>query len=118
MLTPGPIVITVAFIGYLVGGLPLRGGRGGGGVPPVYLSVVVPFPWFDRIQRKREGQGLSWAGETAAGSGEDAGGCACWPGRGIAEEPDAAHLPPWPPGRRGRFKIPEPAPIAVGGRRV
>ena len=46
MITPGPVVITVAFIGYLVGG-PLGMTVAAAAVfLPVYLFVVLPAPYF------------------------------------------------------------------------
>ena len=51
MITPGPVVITVAFIGYLVSG-PLGGIAGALGVfLPCYLFVIVPAPYFNRIAK-------------------------------------------------------------------
>ena len=51
MITPGPVVITVAFIGYLVAG-PLGGLSAAFGVfLPCYLFVIVPAPYFTRIAR-------------------------------------------------------------------
>src|SRR5262249_14773268 len=49
MITPGPVVITTADIGYLV-----AGPRGGTVAPvgvflPCYLSVIVPAPYFRRV---------------------------------------------------------------------
>jgi chromate transporter len=50
LITPGPVVITAAFIGYLVGGL------FGAAIAtiaiflPIYLGVVVPGRWFIRHQ--------------------------------------------------------------------
>src|SRR5436853_7847773 len=49
MLTPGPVVITVAFIGYLVAGFAGAAAAAIGVFLPVYLFVVIPYPWFDRI---------------------------------------------------------------------
>src|SRR4026209_1106883 len=72
MLTPGPIVITVAFIGYLVAAFPGAVAAAGGVFPPVYLFVVVPFPWFDRISGNARVKGFV-AGVTAAASGTIAG---------------------------------------------
>ncbi|MBI4371743.1 MAG: chromate efflux transporter, partial [Elusimicrobia bacterium] len=48
MITPGPVVITVAFIGYLVAGLAGACLAALGVFLPVYLFVVIPFPWFKR----------------------------------------------------------------------
>src|SRR5215471_11063700 len=48
MITPGPVVITVAFIGYLVAG-PLGAGASALGVfLPCYLFVIVPAPFYRR----------------------------------------------------------------------
>lgn len=48
MITPGPVVITVAFIGYLVAGLAGSCLAALGVFLPVYLFVVIPFPWFKK----------------------------------------------------------------------
>lgn len=48
MITPGPVVITVAFIGYLVAGPPGMAVAAAGVFVPVYLFVVVPAPYFRR----------------------------------------------------------------------
>ncbi len=54
MITPGPVVITVAFIGYLVAG-PLGGTAAAIGVfLPCYLFVIVPARYFRRaVQNPR-----------------------------------------------------------------
>ena len=53
MITPGPVVITVAFIGYLVGG-PLGAVAAAIGVfVPAYLVVVVVARWFHRFAQNR-----------------------------------------------------------------
>src|SRR5215468_3242397 len=46
MITPGPVVITVAFIGYLVAGLGGAAAAGVGVFLPVYVVVVILYPWF------------------------------------------------------------------------
>jgi chromate transporter len=46
MITPGPVVITVAFIGYLVAGTWGMVVAAIGVFLPVYLFVVVPAPYF------------------------------------------------------------------------
>jgi chromate transporter len=49
MITPGPVVITVAFIGYLVAG-PLGAVAAAIGVfVPVYLVVALLAPYFKRL---------------------------------------------------------------------
>jgi chromate transporter len=72
MITPGPVVITVAFIGYLVAGL--FGGLSAalGVFLPCYLFVILPAPYFKRIAQN------PWIaafveGVTAAATGAIAG---------------------------------------------
>jgi chromate transporter len=48
MITPGPVVITVAFIGYLVAGPAGMIAATLGVFLPVYLFVIVPAPYFRR----------------------------------------------------------------------
>lgn len=49
MITPGPVVITVAFIGYLVGGMPGALAAAFGVFLPVYLFVVIAAQFVERI---------------------------------------------------------------------
>src|SRR5205814_770680 len=44
MITPGPVVITVAFIGYLVAGTPGAVAAAVGIFAPVYVLTIVPAP--------------------------------------------------------------------------
>ncbi len=72
MITPGPVVITVAFIGYLVAG-PLGAGAAALGVfLPVYLMVIFAAPLFRRHGRKPELKALV-QGITAGAAGAIAG---------------------------------------------
>ena len=48
MITPGPVVITVAFIGFLVAGLAGAVMASIGIFLPVYVFTIVPAPWFKR----------------------------------------------------------------------
>ena len=48
MITPGPVVITVAFVGYLVAGPSGMFAAAIGVFLPVYLFVVLPAPYFRR----------------------------------------------------------------------
>jgi chromate transporter len=72
MITPGPVVITVAFIGYLV-----RGALGAtmaalGVFLPCYLFVVLPAPYFRKIASNRRVKAFV-DGVTAAATGAIAG---------------------------------------------
>lgn len=68
LITPGPVVISATFIGYLVGGL-------AGAVVatlaifiPIYLGVVVPGRWFVRHRSNRAVKAFV-SGATAAAAG-------------------------------------------------
>jgi chromate transporter len=82
MITPGPVVITVGFIGYLVTG---RGGDVGLGFVgasvaalatflPCYLLTIIPAPYFKK-HGKRPGIVAFVDGVTAAAVGAIAGAC-------------------------------------------
>ena len=72
MITPGPVVITVAFIGYLVAG-PAGGLIASVGMfLPTYLAVVALAPWFHRVTGSRRLRALV-DGVTAAATGAIAG---------------------------------------------
>ena len=53
MITPGPVVITVAFIGYLVAGTAGAIVASIGIFLPVYVFTIIPAPWFQRTGRTR-----------------------------------------------------------------
>ncbi len=116
MITPGPVVITVAFIGYLVAGLPGATLAAIGIFLPVWVLTVVPAPWFVRHRHNAQLRAFS-DGATAAASGAIAGAVVVLAGRAIYDLPTAfialASLAVlW------RYKIPEPllvlAAAAVG----
>jgi len=68
MITPGPVVITVAFIGYLVAG-PAGAFMAGLGVfLPTYLFVVIPAPYYRRIAKNQQIAAFV-TGVTAAATG-------------------------------------------------
>jgi chromate transporter len=72
LITPGPVVITATFIGYLVDGF-----RGAGIATfaiflPIYLGVVIPGRWFIRHRESPRLQGFV-KGATAAAAGAIAG---------------------------------------------
>jgi chromate transporter len=51
MITPGPVVITVGFIGYLVAGFPGACVAALGTFLPCYLFTVLPAPYFKKYGR-------------------------------------------------------------------
>lgn len=112
MLTPGPVVITVAFIGYLVGQFPGALVAAVGVFLPVYLFVVIPYPWFHRFGANRQVTAFV-GGVTAAASGAIAGACVVLARRAIVDVPTAlialAAL-----AAMLRFRLPEPLLIAGG----
>lgn len=72
MITPGPVVITVAFIGYLVAG-PIGGTLAALGMfLPTYLAVVLAAPSFHRVTANRHLK-AAVDGVTAAATGAIAG---------------------------------------------
>jgi chromate transporter len=82
MITPGPVVITVGFIGYIVTGR--EGGFGSGFLGasvaalatflPCYLFTILPAPYFKK-HGKRPGIVAFVEGVTAAAVGAIAGSC-------------------------------------------
>jgi chromate transporter len=112
MLTPGPIVITVAFIGYLVASFPGAVAAAVGVFLPVYLFVVIPFPYFDRISGNPRVKAFV-NGVTAAASGTIAGACFVLARRAIVDAPTLL-IALVALGVSLRFKVPEPVLIAGG----
>jgi chromate transporter len=72
LITPGPVVITAAFIGYLVGGLAGAAVATVAIFVPIYLGVVLPGPWFVRHQHNPQVRAFV-RGATAAAAGAIAG---------------------------------------------
>ena len=75
MITPGPIVITVAFIGFMAAGVVGASLAAIGTFLPVYFFTVIPAPYFDRWTK------ISWlrnfvTGLTAAAVGATLGAAA------------------------------------------
>ncbi len=52
MITPGPVVITVGFIGFLVAGFPGACVAAAGTFLPCYLFTVIPAPYFKKHGKK------------------------------------------------------------------
>src|SRR5205814_2202270 len=72
MITPGPVVITVAFIGYLVARLPGAVVAAVGIFLPVYLLTIIPAPWLSRHRDNPQLKAFV-QGATAAATGAIAG---------------------------------------------
>lgn len=72
MITPGPVVITVAFIGYLVAGPVGAVVAGLATFLPCYLFTVIPAPYFRRFSKNRSLKAFV-DGVTAAATGAIAG---------------------------------------------
>ena len=68
LITPGPVVITATFIGYLVAGIPGALVATTAIFTPIYLGVVLPGPWFLRHRDNRQIKAFV-AGATAAAAG-------------------------------------------------
>jgi chromate transporter len=51
MITPGPVVITVGFIGYLMAGFPGACVAGIATFLPCYLFTIIPAPYFKKIAK-------------------------------------------------------------------
>ena len=72
MITPGPIVITVGFIGYLVAGFPGACVAALATFVPCYLFTIIPAPYFKKYG-KHPGIKAFVEGVTAAAVGAIAG---------------------------------------------
>ena len=88
MITPGPVVITVGFIGYLVAGLPGATVAALATFLPCYLFTVVPAPYFKRYG-KVPGVLAFVDGVTAAAIGAIAGAVIVLAKRSIVDVPTA-----------------------------
>ncbi|MEA2485824.1 MAG: chromate transporter, partial [Actinomycetota bacterium] len=113
LITPGPVVITATFIGYLVGGF-------AGAIvstiaifTPIYLGVVLPAGWF--LRHKQNPQLRAFVkGATAAAAGAIAGATVVLTRGAIVDLPTAAIALVglallW------RFKVPEPVIVLFAG---
>src|SRR5881296_971854 len=114
MITPGPVVITVAFIGYLVAG-PVGGALAALGVfLPCYLFVVIPAAYFRRAVNDPRVKAFV-DGVTAAATGAIAGAVIVLGRRALVDVPTvligAVTLVVIVTMKR----VPEPALIAASG---
>jgi chromate transporter len=89
MITPGPVVITVGFIGYLVAGLPGASVAALATFLPCYLFTIIPAPYFKKYG-KVPGVIAFVDGITAAAIGAIAGSVIVIAKRSIIDIPTAA----------------------------
>ena len=89
MITPGPVVITVGFIGYLVAGFAGAGVAALATFLPCYLFTIIPAPYFRRHGRK-PGIVAFVDGVTAAAIGTITGAVAVLGKRSIVDLPTVA----------------------------
>lgn len=88
MITPGPVVITVGFIGYLVAGLPGATVAALATFLPCYLFTVIPAPYFKKYGRLPAVKAFV-DGITAAAVGAIAGAVLVIAKRSIVDLPTA-----------------------------
>ena len=113
MITPGPVVITVAFIGFLVAGLAGAVMASIGIFLPVYLFTILPAPWFKRHRDNPQLKAFV-DGATASATGAITGAVIVLGARAIIDLPTAiialiSFALLW------RFKISEPIMVTVSG---
>jgi len=113
MITPGPVVITVAFIGFIVAGLAGAVMAAIGIFLPVYVFTIVPAPWFKRHRDNPQLKAFV-DGATAAATGAITGAVLVLATRAIKDVPTAliaivSFAVLW------RYKIPEPIIVSAAG---
>jgi chromate transporter len=113
MITPGPVVITVVFIGYLVAGLAGAVMAAIGIFLPVYLFTIIPAPWFSRNRDNPQLKAFVH-GATAAATGAIAGAVVLIALRSIYDVPTAV-IALVTFGVLWRFKVPEPIVVVAAG---
>jgi chromate transporter len=113
MITPGPVVITVAFIGYLVSGMMGASAAAIGVFLPVYLFVVIVGPLYKKFSKNEQIKAFV-QGVTAAATGAIAGAVVVLGRHSIHDY--------WTAGIAlitflvlVKWKIPEPLIIAISG---
>jgi chromate transporter len=112
LLTPGPVVITVAFIGFLVAGT--AGGlvAAAGVFLPAYVVVLIVAPRFRRIQEDGRAQRFA-AGVTAAAVGALLGAVVVMATRTLVDPPAVAIAAASLLWLLAQPKVPEPLVLAV-----
>ena len=114
MITPGPVVITVAFIGYLVAGLAGSLAAALGMFLPTYLAVVLAAPYYRRFAENLRVRAFV-DGVTAAATGAIAGAAVVLGRRALIDVPTVLIALAALALLRSRKKIPDPIIIAAAG---
>ncbi|HEX6100805.1 MAG TPA: chromate efflux transporter [Thermoanaerobaculia bacterium] len=114
MITPGPVVITVAFIGYLVQGFGGAVLAALGVFLPCYLFVIIPAPYYSRFAGNPRLKAFV-DGVTAAATGAIAGAVYVLARRAIFDLPTMLIFAATLACLVWLKRVPEPAVIAVVG---
>lgn len=114
MITPGPVVITVAFIGYLVQGFGGAVLAALGVFLPCYLFVVIPAPFYARFADNPRLQAFV-DGVTAAATGAIGGAVFVLARRAIVDIPTILIFAATLASLVWLKRIPEPVLIAIVG---
>jgi chromate transporter len=112
MITPGPVVITVGFIGFLVAGFWGAVIAALATFLPCYLLTVIPAPYFKKYGRRADIAAFV-AGVTAAATGAISGAVIVLGGRSLVDIPTALMAIATGVLLLKTNKIPEPLIIAV-----
>jgi chromate transporter len=113
MITPGPVVITVAFFGFLVAGLAGAIMAAIGIFLPVYFFTIVPAPWFKRHRDNPQLRAFV-DGATASATGAITGAVIVLGARAITDLPTAA-IALISLAVLSRYKVPEPLIVTISG---
>src|SRR6266478_1777226 len=114
MITPGPVVITVAFVGYLVAGLAGALVAALGVFLPCYLFVIIPALYFRRWARVPQIKSFV-DGVTAAATGAIAGAAYVLGRRALIDLPTVAIFAGTMLALIKLRKVPEPIVILAAG---
>ena len=116
-ITPGPVVQTVAVVGYAAAGL--GGGCGGGhGVAPSFVFVLVGTAAFDALRSERAVRAfMGGAGPAAIGAIAGAAVPLAWARSPVADRAAAGpRRGCWRPARRRQRPWSGPAALGIRGR--
>jgi len=114
LITPGPVVITVAFIGFLVAGLAGATAAAAGVFAPVYVITILVAPHFQRL-KAHAGVRAFVDGVTAAATGAIAGAAVVLGRRAIVDVTTMLIAGATLALLLGVKRVPEPLVIAAAG---